>query len=442
MDIRQLVYFSPHDEAPVLLPQLGAAGWNVHVTASEEQALQLIEQHDIGVGLVSLGDAEQLYPATRPWSECDRVCWVALIPQQLHADPQSWSVIASYFFDFHTLPIDFPRLQVTLGHADGMARLQRRRDGGDTRLTDYEMVGESPAMQALFAAIRKVASVDAPVLISGESGTGKELAARSIHERSQRAAGPFVAVNCGALPSSLIHSELFGHEKGAFTGAHQRKIGFIEKAQDGTLFLDEMADLPLDLQANLLRFLQEQTIERVGGCEPITVNARIIAASNVNLEQAVAERRFREDLYFRLHVLALTVPPLRERGADVELLAKYFFQKFANERHSAVKGFSAKALQAIRDHDWPGNARELINRVRRAIVMTEHRMIHPADLGLDARVTPLTAVALEQARREAEVHAIRASLKAAGNNISRSARMLGVSRVTLYRLMAKHNIVA
>jgi len=441
MDVRQLVYFSPRDEAQALIEQLSAAGWNVHTAAREEQVSRLIEQHDIDVGLVSLTDAEQLYKASRPWSDCDRVWWIALISHQITTDPQFWPTIASYFFDFHTLPFDFPRLQVMLGHAYGMAQLQRQQTGGDTRFNDYEMVGESEVMKALFASIRKVASVDAPVLISGESGTGKELAARAIHERSMRAAGPFIAVNCGALPSTLIQSELFGHEKGAFTGADQRKIGFIEKAQGGTLFLDEMGDLPLDLQTNLLRFLQEQTIERVGGREPIKVDARIIAATNVNLEQAVAERHFREDLYFRLHVLELMMPPLRERGQDVELLAKFFFHQFAQEQHSAVKGFSAKAMQAIREHNWPGNVRELINRVRRAIVMTEHRLIRPSDLGLDTQGMPITALALEQARVDAEVRAIRSCLKAANNNVSRSARMLGISRVTLYRLMAKHNIV-
>jgi len=441
MDVRQLVYFAPHDEAQILIPRLSKVGWNVHTAVSVEQVVQLTEHHDIGVGLVPLIQAEQLHHASRPWNDCDRLCWVALVPQEVRVDPEFWSTITTYFFDFHTLPIDFPRLQVMLGHADGMARLQRQEGDSDARFSDYEMVGESEVMKALFAAIRKVASVEAPVMISGESGTGKELAARAIHERSMRAAGPFVAVNCAALPPTLIHSELFGHEKGAFTGAHQRKIGFIEKAQGGTLFLDEMGDLPLDLQTNLLRFLQEQTIERVGGCEPIKVDARIIAATNVDLDQAVAERRFREDLYFRLHVLALTMPALRERGTDVELLAKFYFHKFAVEQRRRVKGFSASALQAIRDHDWPGNVRELINRVRRAIVMTEHRLIRPSDLGLDAHETPIAAIALEQARADAESRAIRASLKAARNNVSRSARTLGISRVTLYRLMAKHNIV-
>jgi DNA-binding NtrC family response regulator len=441
MDVRQLIYFTPRDEAQIVIPQLNTAGWKVHTAASEEQALRLIEQHDIGVGLVPLSDVEQLYHTARPWSDCDRLSWVALISPEARADPQFWPAIATYFFDFHTLPIDFPRLQLTLGHAEGMARLQRQQDSSDARFDDYEMVGESEVMKTLFTSIRKVASVDAPVLISGESGTGKELAARAIHERSIRATGPFVAVNCGALPANLIQSELFGHEKGAFTGADQRKIGFIEKAQGGTLFLDEMGDLPLDLQANMLRFLQEQTIERVGGREPIKVDARIISATNIDLQQAVAAQRFREDLYFRLNVLALLVPSLRERGPDVELLAKFFFNKFIREQHSSVKGFSARSLQAIRDHNWPGNVRELINRVRRAIVMTEHRLIRPSDLGLDGNEMSISAFALDQVRADAETRAIRETLKAARYNVSRSARTLGISRVTLYRLMAKHNII-
>jgi DNA-binding NtrC family response regulator len=302
------------------------------------------------------------------------------------------------------------------------------------------MVGTSPVMQALFRDIRKVGAVDAPVLIQGESGTGKELTALAIHARSRRAGAPFMAVNCGALPANLIQSELFGHEKGAFTGAHQRKIGRIEAAAGGTIFLDEIGDLSLDLQVNLLRFLQAKTIERVGGTQSLQVDVRVIAASHVDLERAVAEGRFREDLYYRLNVLHLRVPALRERESDIELLARFFFEKFAKEKNPQVRGFSQQALQVMNTYAWPGNVRELINRIRRAMVMCENRLIAPGDLGLERRGVKRTIRTLGGARAAAEKEAIRYALQYARNNVSRAARELGISRVMLYRLKQKYGI--
>jgi DNA-binding NtrC family response regulator len=285
-----------------------------------------------------------------------------------------------------------------------------------------------------------VACVDAPVLITGESGVGKELAAMAVHERSQRAQGRFVAVNCGALPANLIQSELFGYEKGAFTGAAARKIGHFESAAGGTIFLDEIGDLSLDLQINLLRFLQERTIERVGGTGKIQVDARVIAATHVDLEKAVAEGRFREDLYYRLHVLNLRVPSLRDRTGDIDLLARFFFEKFSKDRRPQIRGFSQRAIQAMNDHPWPGNVRELINRVRRAMVMSEKRLISAEDLGFQPALLLGRQQTLDQVRDQAEKSAILASLQRARRNISRAARDLGVSRVTLYRLLEKHTI--
>ncbi|HET8700129.1 MAG TPA: sigma-54 dependent transcriptional regulator, partial [Nitrococcus sp.] len=303
------------------------------------------------------------------------------------------------------------------------------------------MVGASLAMQALFRSIRKMAPADAPVLIQGESGTGKELAAAAIHELSQRAKGPFIVVNCGALPSGLIQSELFGHERGAFTGADRRKIGRIEAAHGGTIFLDEIGDLPFKMQVNLLRFLQEQTIERVGGREPIKVDARVIAATHIDLEKAVRDQgRFREDLYFRLNVLRLHIPPLRDREDDIELLAWFFFNRFAAEGSPLLKGFSRQALEAMKQHSWPGNVRELINRVRRALLLCDKRLITPVDLGLERRQGSRQAMTLAEARNAAEYAAILGALRQADGNISQAARQLAISRVTLYRQMEKFRI--
>ncbi|MBI5165471.1 MAG: sigma-54-dependent Fis family transcriptional regulator, partial [Magnetospirillum sp.] len=314
-----------------------------------------------------------------------------------------------------------------------------------TAAAEPPMVGTSPAMQRLAETIRKVAATDAPVLVAGESGTGKELAAIAIHQRSIRALGPFVPINCAALPKTLIASELFVHEKGGFTCADQRLIGRLHAADTGTVFLDEIGDLPLDLQAHLLRFLQESTIDRLGGHQPIKVDVRVIAATNVPLRKAVADGRFREDLFFRLNVLTLTLPPLRERGEDIDLLAAHFTAKFAREAARPIRGLSPEAVGAIRRHPWPGNIRELIATMRRAVVMADGPWIQVADLGLpdgDDEDGPAPATSLEAARRDLEEAMIRRSLAANRHNVKRTAETLGVSRVTLYRLMDKYGIVS
>jgi len=306
---------------------------------------------------------------------------------------------------------------------------------------DSAMVGSSAAMQGLFATLRKVAATEAPVLITGESGTGKELAATAIHRGSIRAAGPFVPINCAALPKTLIASELFGYEKGAFTGADQRRLGRIQGADGGTLFLDEIGDLPLDMQAHLLRFLQESTIDRLGGIHPIKVDVRVIAATNVPLRRAVAEGAFREDLFFRLNVLTVEIPPLRSRGEDIETLAGHFAAKFAREAVRPIRGLSPEAQAAVRRYPWPGNIRELIASIRRAVVMADGPWIRPEDLGLPADAVDSCGRPLQAARRGIEESMVRQALAANRNNVKRAAEHLGVSRVTLYRLMDKHGIV-
>jgi DNA-binding NtrC family response regulator len=243
------------------------------------------------------------------------------------------------------------------------------------------------------------------------------------------------------LPTHLIQSELFGHEKGSFTGAGQRKIGRLESAAGGTIFLDEIGDLPLDLQVNLLRFLQEKTIERIGSTRSIPIDLRVIAATHVDLDKAMHQGTFREDLFYRLNVLHLKMPPLREREGDIELLAQSFFEQFTREQNSRVKGFSRQAMNAMKTYDWPGNVRELINRVQRAVVMSENQLISPADLGLEKRTDQRTNISLDDAREKAELETIQRCLKMNDNNVSKTARHLGVSRVTLYRLMNKLNII-
>jgi two-component system NtrC family response regulator len=285
-----------------------------------------------------------------------------------------------------------------------------------------------------------VATTDAPVLLEGESGTGKELAARAIHRGSARKDRAFVAINCGAIPENLLESELFGHEKGAFTGAHIQRKGRIELAKGGTLFLDEIGELPTQLQVKLLRFLQEQRIERVGGREEITVDARLITATNTDLEQAMKEHTFREDLYYRLAVVVISLPPLRERGADIQLLAMALLQRHAGEKKKKIVGFTPQALRAIEQHGWPGNVRELENRIQRAVIMSEGSKVSPADLELSSPYTKYEKGSLREAREALERDMIQRALGRSNGNVTRAAAELGISRPALYELMDKLEI--
>ncbi len=451
MNLRHILYFDPASEA-ARLPPLGsddalsavaAAGWRFHAAPNGRSAGELLERQPCGVAMARLGEVpndrfrEELDSLTRL---DEHLPWVALLPAEAREDKDTCRLLWECFYDFHTLPADVQRLLTTLGHAHGMAAVARAAAEPSAEQADeLEMVGVCHAMQTVFSSIRKIAAVDAPVLITGESGTGKELAARAIHERSRRAEGPFIAVNCGALPATLIQSELFGYERGAFTGAQRRKIGSIEAASGGTLFLDEIGDIPLDLQVNLLRFLEESAIQRVGSPKEIAVDVRVIAATHNDMERATAVGRFREDLYFRLNVLRLEMPPLRARGDDIEVLARFFFKKFRQEGNHRVKGLSPEAIQAIADYDWPGNVRELINRVRRATVMCEGRLIKPADLGLERRIRKASVLTLSEIRAAAERDAIAAAIRSTGN-LSQAARDLRISRPRLYRLMSKYQI--
>ena len=303
------------------------------------------------------------------------------------------------------------------------------------------IVGDSPAMRQVATLVRRFEQTDEPVLITGESGTGKELLARAIHDGSQRADGPFVAVNCAAIPSGLVASELFGYEKGAFTGAVSRSIGQIEFADGGTLFLDEIGDMPIDLQGHLLRFLQEGQIRRVGGRETIGLNVRIVSATNVRLGRAIAEGRFREDLFYRLNVLTLPVPPLRERADDIAALAQHFLDLAARDFNRAVSSFSVEAMAALRRYRWPGNVRELMSVVRRAVVIGDGPLVEVTALtGLDDQpATTMVPVAAKPGSAE-ERATLLATLDRTGENITSTADALSVSRVTLYRMLRRHGI--
>lgn len=444
MSDRQVFVQASSNLCGLLTKKLNGLGWQVLPAGCAEHNKQLIEQHAIHVGLCEIVDASELESSKleQLMNYKGIVEWIALVsPEALYCEKVR-QLIGERFYDYHTLPVDAERLRVSMGHAHGKGMLVKQGLNGAQTLERNGMLGNSPVMLNLHRCLRKTSGVDAAVLIGGESGSGKELAARAIHRMSERGNAPFVAVNCGALPTHLIQTELFGHEKGAFTGAHQRKIGRMEAANGGTIFLDEIGDLPLDLQVNLLHVLQDKVIERVGSTQKIQLDVRVIAASHVDLEQAVGQGRFREDLYYRLNVIHLKVPPLRERDGDVELLAQAFFDKFSNETHSTAKGFSRQTLQVMNNYRWPGNVRELLNRVRQAVVMSENRLLTPNDLGLEKRVDGRLMMTLDAARTQAEHEAIRLSLRRNQNNISEAARQLGVSRATLYRLLERHGTLA
>jgi transcriptional regulator with PAS, ATPase and Fis domain len=333
------------------------------------------------------------------------------------------------------------RLHATIQETDGVAVEPVKSAGG------IKIIGESAAMRHVSEMIERFARTDEPVLVTGESGTGKELAARAIHERSRRPTGPFVAVNCAAIPSTLVASELFGYEKGAFTGAHARTKGQIEHANGGTLFLDEIGDMPLDLQGHLLRFLEERQIVRVGGRETINVDVRVVAATNVRLKEAIGEGRFREDLYYRLNILTLPLPPLRERPEDIALLSRHFLREAAARYDRPVIELAPEAMEALLANPWPGNVRELMAVIRRAVVIADGPAIMPGDLiGLEKPPTPMAppsyapAPARPEPGSDDERLALLDALGATSENVTLTARHLGVSRVTLYRMLRRHDI--
>ncbi|HWA29292.1 MAG TPA: PEP-CTERM-box response regulator transcription factor [Lacunisphaera sp.] len=345
-------------------------------------------------------------------------------------------------YDFLGKPVEMEVLKLLLKRCFHVAMLEREfRDM--QKLMGSEafdgILGSSPRMEVLFSSIRKVATVDAPVLILGESGTGKEMTARSIHHRSARREGPFVAINCSAIPESLMESELFGHEKGAFTGAHMQRKGRIESAAGGTLFLDEIGEIPLPIQVKLLRFLQEKCIERVGGRQEIPVDTRVLAATHVDLKKGMTEGTFREDLFYRLAVVQIVLPPLRERAGDILLLANAFLQQFSRESSKHGLVFSPEALRAIQNHPWPGNVRELQNRVRRAVIMGTGKRLSSQDLELsDANSAGNTTLKL--ARENLEREMLQQALRRHSGKITAAANELGISRPTFYELMEKLGI--
>ncbi len=349
--------------------------------------------------------------------------------------------------DFCAKPIDLKILKIILSRTfkiheleEANRRLQRQADQSGALCG---MIGHSPAMEKVFERLKHASKTDYPVLIVGNTGTGKEMAAHAVHSLSKRAEKSLVIINCGAIPENLLESELFGHEKGAFTGAVGKKIGKFEQADQGTIFLDEIGELPLPLQVKILRFLQESTIERLGGTKTIVLNVRVISATNTNLEDAFRQGTFREDLFYRLNVVPLRLPDLSERPEDTLLLAHNFLLEETQKLQRGQASFSPTAIAALTAHDWPGNVRELQNRIRRALGTTMDSIITPVDLGLEEmprEQDDQKLFTLKEARERAEKKVVRQALALSGNNISQAAKLLEISRPTLHDLLNKHGI--
>ncbi|WP_409364514.1 sigma 54-interacting transcriptional regulator [Burkholderia sp. Bp8998] len=436
---RPLVYLSQHPDAG-LVDCLAARGWDVRRAKSVADALNLVKANRLHAGIVDFADFVSPDVASFEALLRDaRIGWVALAGGERLRDATIAHLIRQCCFDYVCNATAYTTIGYLVGHAYGMLKLAESDPAVDAAPPGGTMIGACDAMRRLFATIRKVANTEAAVFIAGESGTGKELTAAAIHQHSSRAGAPFVVVNCAAIPPTLLQAELFGHERGAFTGAHQRKIGRIESAHGGTLFLDEIGDMPFESQASLLRFLQEGKIERLGGCASIPVDVRIVSATHVDLESAMRAGRFRPDLYYRLCVLRIDEPPLRARGRDIMLLADHVLRRYRGDSSQRIRGFMPCAIEAIHNYAWPGNVRELINRIRFAVVMTTGPLISAADLELD-QYTSRRPPTLAESRRQAERRTIEETLLRHRRQHGDAAAELGISRATLYRLMTSHGL--
>jgi two-component system, NtrC family, response regulator len=350
--------------------------------------------------------------------------------------------VAEGAYDFYVKPVDADTLRLIVDRAARLYELEEenRRLAGRNAAPLQGLITADPGMLKVCRMVERVAPSDATVLLLGDSGTGKEVLARALHQLSPRATERFVAINCAAIPENLLESELFGYEKGAFTGAIRQTIGKIEHAHKGTLFLDEIGDLPMSLQAKLLRFLQERTVERLGGRNEIPVDIRIVGATNQDLGELMGAGRFREDLYYRISEISVAIPPLRERQGDRSLLAHAFLERFAQEQRKPRRGFSSEAIRAIEAYDWPGNVREMENVIRRAVIMADGPRVTPEDLGLEAPAETGELQSLREVRDRAEQEAVIKAMGRCNGNIAQAAELLGITRPTLYNLLDKYGL--
>jgi len=430
--------------------------YEVLVAGGRQEALSLFSRHTPRVMTIDLGLPPDEYGSSEGLRCLDEILERAPATKVVVITGSTQrecavQAIQRGAYDYYGKPIDLSVLKVILARAFNLTAIEKEHartleSSGEDSQPGLGIIGQSVGMQEVFSTIRKVAKSDASVLITGESGTGKELVARAIHGASTRKNGPFIAINCGAIPENLLESELFGYEKGAFSGAHCRVQGKVEYANRGTLLLDEIGELPLNLQVKLLRFLQEKSLQRVGGREDIRVDARIIAATNRNISRESEEGGFREDLYYRISVVRISLPPLRERGSDIMLLANLFLKRFGGEYRKKVRNFSSEAVKLLEAYEWPGNVRELENRVQRAVIMSDSPVIGPDALDFSLHATAkehlisFSKLTLKDAREMVEREMLLSAIEGQRYNMAKAAEILGISRPTLYDMLRKHGI--
>ena len=422
-------------------------GYEVFLSKDRSSAMTLVRRHEPQLVTLDLGLPPDASNATEG---------LALLEDILAVSPQTKIIVvtgnddrsnalravALGAYDFYIKPVDADALRLIVDRAARLHELEEenRQLARKAESPLQGVITADPGMLKVCRMIERVAPSDATVLLLGDSGTGKEVLARALHQLSPRAKERFVAINCAAIPENLLESELFGYEKGAFTGAARQTIGKIEHAHKGTLFLDEIGDLPMSLQAKLLRFLQERTVERLGGRNEIPVDIRVLGATNQNLDQLMKAGSFRDDLYYRISEISVTIPPLRERQGDRSLLAHALLERFAQDQRKPRRGFTSEAISAIEGYGWPGNVREMENVIRRAVIMADGPRITPEDLGLDLSAAPEDNLGLREARDAAELQAVLKAMGRCNGNMSHAADLLGITRPTLYNLLDKFGL--
>jgi two-component system NtrC family response regulator len=426
--------------------------FEVHCAANRDEAMALLRSEEPDVVTLDLGLPPDPDGVTEGFAVLDEMLKLkpdtkVIVASGHGARESALRAISAGAWDFYQKPVDIDELHLIVKRAFHVRQLelqnaQLQQPDADGELLLGTIISGSPEMVKVARTIERVAPNDVSVMLLGASGTGKELLARGLHNASNRADKPFIAINCGAIPENLLESELFGHEKGAFTGAIKTTEGKIEIANGGTLFLDEVGDIPLPLQVKLLRFLQERTIERIGGRKAIPVDVRVVCATHRNLNQMIASQEFRDDLYYRLAEVTVNIPPLIERTGDAVLLAKYFVARFAREMNPSIKGMSTSALTAIDQWTWPGNVRELENRIKRAVIMTDGKFVTAEDLDFGDEEDDDLLLNLKAAREAADRKAIKRAIARTEGNISSAAKLLGISRPTLYDLLKQYDLQA
>ena len=419
--------------------------YNVVIAGDRESAIAALRQHEPAVVLQDLGlppDDEGVEEGFRTIEEIIQLAPATkiIVMTGNHDYENAVRSVAQGAYDFYQKPVNTDTLNLIVERAYKYHELEseNRRLVEQAQSPLAGVIASDPKMLQICRMIERIAPADVTCTLLGESGTGKEVLARAIHNTSPRKDNRFIAINCAAVPENLMESELFGYEKGAFTGAAKQTIGKVESASKGTLFLDEIGDMPLTLQAKMLRFLQERIIERLGGHAEIEVDVRVVCATNKNLEEMVKEGTFREDLYYRICEMVIDIPPLRERHGDKILLARHFLNKYVTEQKLKINGFSTDATSAIENYQWPGNVREMENKIKRGVLMSDEKYISADDLGLVEGEA--LSINLRQVRYEAERHAIMQALSVTDNNYSGAAKLLGITRPTLYDLVKKYDI--